>query len=748
MSEYNDRYFLSCPRGMEYLLEDELKYLWGHLNSERSLDSFPWFKTSPLGVMINCAPEFAYEICLWSRIANRVMYQILESRCESVEQLYSLVYAINWSEHMSERASFVVDFSGQSEFIRNSMFGAQKVKDALVDSLRDATGTRPIVSPENPDVRIRAHLRKGVISVYFDLSGASLHQRGYRTESGAAPLKENLAAGILYRSGFLEWLKHTKDFSFGLVDPMCGSGTLLIEAAQIACNRAPGLGRESWGLAHWKKFDETLWSRVLEQAQWRFQQAKDSVAMGFYGYDQDPKVIVTATRNAERGGVDHLLRLSARRMSDFRRPSTLSHALVVTNPPYGERLGEVAELGTLYAELGSAVRDAFTQQRGTEHEPLSAKLAVFSSNPELVRNLGFKVDKKYKFLNGKIPCELVISEVTDAAYQFGSKDNYQRGASWRITNEERAAMFGNRLKKNLKSLSKWLAKEGVSAYRLYDNDMPEYAVAIDCYGDWYHVQEYAPPKSVDPQSAKERFLEVLAIVRDVLSVDPEKIVYKRRERQKGSSQYQKAEVRDERIVVQEYSALFYVALKTYLDTGLFLDHRPIRKWIGENCRGKQVLNLFCYTGSVSVHAALGGAKEVVSVDMSNTYLNWAMDNFRLNHLPIKQHQFVRADCQRWLDAASGTFDVIFLDPPTFSNSKKMEGHLDIQRDHIALIRSCARLLSPGGVLIFSNNLRKFELDEHAITELGLKVENITAQTIDPDFKRSVGIHHCWRFTRQ
>ncbi len=746
MSEYNEKYFVSCPKGMEYLLEDELKHLWSHLDAGRAQRPFPVYKTSPLGVMIECDSVFAYELCLWSRIANRVMVQIFEQPCDSTEALYALVYAVDWRLHASERCSLAIDFSGQSDFVRNSLFGAQKVKDAVVDSIRDATGSRPSIDTENPEVRLRAHLRKGVLSLYFDLSGNSLHQRGYRTESGAAPLKENLAAGILYRAGFLNSLDRVDDFSFGLIDPMCGSGTLLIEAAQIACDRAPGLGREHWGLAHWKQFDEAIWRKLLGQAKWRFQQGKEKVAMGFYGYDQDRYVIETAVRNAERAEVDDLLRLSTRQVADFRKPTTLSSALIVTNPPYGKRLGEVAELGELYSGLGTILRSAFLE-KAESAEPVTAKLAVFSSNPELIRHIGFKIDKKYKFLNGKLPCELALSQVTEAAYQYGHSSDYQRGSNWKVANPERAEMFANRLKKNQKSLAKWLKKEGVSAYRLYDSDMPEYAVAIDCYDDWYHVQEYAPPKSIDPNSARERFMEVLATVRDVLGADPEKVVYKRRERQKGASQYQKTEAKDERIIVREYEAEFYVALKTYLDTGLFLDHRPIRKWIHQNSEKKRVLNLYCYTGSVSVHAALGGAREVVSVDMSNTYLNWAMDNFRLNHLTISQHQFIRADCQRWLSQANDRFDLIFLDPPTFSNSKKMEGHLDIQRDHVALIADCVRLLSPGGMLVFSNNLRKFKLDEASVTELGVTIENITEQTIDPDFKRHAGIHHCWRMKK-
>ncbi len=766
MSVYNSRLFVSCPKSMEYLLEDELKMLWKQRGGPGETDNALLYKTSPLGVSVECDKAFALTVCLWSRIANRVFYQLDEASCHSVEQLYDAVYSIDWLSHITEHTVIAVDFSGQSSFVRNTVFGAQKVKDAVVDHVRDKTGARPDVDADHPGIRIRAHLRKGVLAVYIDLAGSSLHQRGYRTESGQAPLKENLAAGILARCRFHELLEQRNHARFAVIDPMCGSGTLLIEAALIACDRAPGLTRQQWGFEQWLQFDAELWSTLLENARKRFEAGKENVVAAFYGYDADSKVLRTAARNAERAEVDDLVRLVQRDIRDFTRPPEVQSALIVSNPPYGERLGTLKELGDLYASLGKTVKSAFSagrrgesgpdensgpdEERGQDRERgqedlLESRLAVFSSNPGLIKHLGIRFDKKYRFLNGTIPCELVVSGLTDANKPFDSREAFVRGANWRIANPERAAMLGNRLKKNRKSLGKWLKREGINCYRLYDSDMPEYAVAIDVYDDWYHVQEYAAPKSINPQHARERFMETLAMVRDALGVDPEKIVYKRRERQKGLNQYQKLESDEERIQVSEYNARFYIKLRSYLDTGLFLDHRPIRKWIGQNANRKRVLNLFCYTGSVSVHAALGGAGRVVSVDMSNTYLNWAKDNFILNRLPIDAHSFVRADCFQWLKECREQFDLVFLDPPTFSNSKKMEGSLDIQRDHVALIRLCVRRLNKGGIVLFSNNLRKFKLDEQGLS--GLVIEDISRQTIDPDFKRNTNIHHCWKISQ-
>ncbi|PIE43082.1 MAG: bifunctional 23S rRNA (guanine(2069)-N(7))-methyltransferase RlmK/23S rRNA (guanine(2445)-N(2))-methyltransferase RlmL [Gammaproteobacteria bacterium] len=748
MTINHSRLFVSCPKSMEYLLEDEIKIIWDQRSKAGKADATWAYKTSPLGVSVECDQAFALTLCLWSRIANRVFYQLCETRCHSVEQLYDAVYSIDWLSHLGENAVIAVDFSGQSSFVRNTVFGTQKVKDAIVDHVRDKTGTRPSVNADNPDIRIRAHLRKGIVAIYIDMAGSSLHQRGYRSESGRAPMKENLAAGILQRCQFQQLLERCNQTGFAVVDPMCGSGTLLIEAALIACDRAPGLLRRNWGFQRWRQFDTGTWSTLVQDAESRFLIGKEKVTAGFYGYDVDRKVLASAKRNAERAGVDDLLHLVQRDIRKFKRPAKVTSALVVSNPPYGERLGALAELGELYGVLGNTVQSAFSAGEGDASNLGSrpqSRLAVFSSNPQLIKNLGIRVEKKYKFLNGTIPCELVVSSLSDANQLFQADNAFVRGANWRIANPERAAMFGNRLQKNRKSLAKWLKREGISCYRLYDSDMPEYAVAIDVYDSWYHVQEYVAPKTIDPQSARERFMEALAMVRDTFGVAPDRIVYKRRERQKGLNQYQKLEFDSERIEVSEYNARFYIKLGSYLDTGLFLDHRPIRKWLGQNSAQKRVLNLYCYTGSVSVYAALGGANEVVSVDMSNTYLNWAKDNFRLNRLSIDRHGFVRADCFQWLKQCKEKFDLVFLDPPTFSNSKRMAGNLDIQRDHVALINLCVRRLRPGGVLLFSNNLRKFKMDWQSLS--GLLIDDISKQTIDPDFNRNNRVHHCWKITR-
>ncbi len=310
-------------------------------------------------------------------------------------------------------------------------------------------------------------------------------------------------------------------------------------------------------------------------------------------------------------------------------------------------------------------------------------------------------------------------------------------------------MFANRLRKNRRQLGKWARRAAVSCYRLYDADMPEYALALDLYQDWAHVQEYAPPGTVDPARAASRICEALHVIPQVLGIPPENVALKVRRRQKGGSQYGRQGIRSEFHTVGEGGLRFLVNLADYLDTGLFLDHRLTRAMVRDLSKGRRFLNLFSYTGAASVYAAAGGAAGTVSVDMSRVYLEWGRRNMALNGFAGgPAHRFLQADCLRWLESPPGErYDLIFLDPPTFSTSKRMGARtLDVQRDHVRLIRAAAHLLAPGGLLLFSNNFRQFRMDREALP--GLLVEDISASTIPHDFARNPRIHTCWRITRR
>jgi len=714
----------TCPKGIEGLLADELTALGAEPG-----------KTTVAGVYFSADQATAYRVCLWSRLANRVILLLArEAMIETAEQVRDVVARISWSQHLAPGKTLAVDFHGRSDHIRHTRFGAQTVKDGVVDALQLAGQERPNVDTKTPDLRIYAHLHRANLSLGIDLSGESLHRRGYRRDVGHAPLKENLAAALLVRAGWPERAKAGEP----LIDPLCGAGTLLIEAALMAADQAPNLNRERFGFHGWAGHQEAVWSELKREAEARASIGRKRCKTELMGFDQSPAALTAAKSNAMRAGIPALITLHGQSLAQLTRPETLTaeQGLLITNPPYGERLGELPELVQLYAQLGEKAKALFP----------GWTLAMFTGNPDLGHRLGLRAHKQYALKNGALDAKLLLMEigsVRPAPQQSGEPSEAgvapQASSTAKPAVSENAQMFANRLAKNQKRLKKWLKQSGETCYRIYDADMPEYALAVDRYGDRVHVQEYAAPSSVNPAQAQKRLFDALEVLPEALGVDPSKIYVKRRERQTGAAQYQKREASGERFEVQEGSARLWVNLRDYLDTGLFLDHRPVRRMLGEMASGKRFLNLFCYTATATVQAALGGASDSVSVDMSNTYLEWARDNFALNKLDPRLHRVVRDDCFRWLETANAQFDLIFMDPPTFSNSKKMRDTLDVQRDHPRLVELAMARLAPGGTLVFSNNQRRFKLDE-ALSER-YAVEEITTRTFDPDFQRRTNLHH-------
>ncbi|WP_148862487.1 bifunctional 23S rRNA (guanine(2069)-N(7))-methyltransferase RlmK/23S rRNA (guanine(2445)-N(2))-methyltransferase RlmL [Marinobacter fonticola] len=713
-------FFVSCPKGIEYLLADELAAL--------GLDVV---RHAPAGVWAAGTLEHGYRICLWSRLANRVILHLGTVDGHSGDSLHEAVHAMTWEDHLQVSGKFRVNFIGQNENIRNTQFGVQRVKDAIVDRLREPSGLRPAVDTKDPDITVSVRLNRGEAQVGIDLSGESLHKRGYRIEKGVAPLRENLAAALLIRSRWPDIAAAGGD----LTDPMCGSGTLLIEGAMMACDMAPGLKRDDYGFQRWSGHDAQLWDKLMEEAQARAALGCRTSQARFRGYDENARVIATAWRNIERMGLNDRIHVEKRSLAEFHNASQADKGLILTNPPYGERLSERKALGPLYEALGQAVRN---EAQGWE-------MGVFTSAAELCHGLGLRSHRQYKLYNGQLPAQLLLFTINSENEARVRRAGEPEQVRARIANPERAEMLRNRLRKNLKQVGQWARKNNVECYRLYDADMPEFALAIDCYGDRVHVQEYAPPKSVDARAARERLAEALAVIPEALGIESEALICKQRQRQSGTAQYEKQSASGDFFTVHEGGCALRVNLKDYLDTGLFLDHRPVRQWIQGNAAGKRFLNLFCYTGAATVHAGVGGARETLSLDMSKTYLNWARENLRLNKLEEGKHRLLQADCLQWLDEKPGkgesAFDLIFMDPPTFSNSARMEGVLDIQRDHPHLVRQAMNRLAPDGVLVFSNNFRRFRLDDTLASDFD--VEDVTRQTIDKDFARNTRIHQCW-----
>jgi 23S rRNA (cytosine1962-C5)-methyltransferase/23S rRNA (guanine2445-N2)-methyltransferase / 23S rRNA (guanine2069-N7)-methyltransferase len=301
----------------------------------------------------------------------------------------------------------------------------------------------------------------------------------------------------------------------------------------------------------------------------------------------------------------------------------------------------------------------------------------------------------------------------------------------------------NKLSKNYKHRMKWAKRENIEAFRIYEKDIPEFPFIVDVYKD--HAVIFEKRDSEIDAEKFTHFEFIISAVKNVLNIPEEKVVIKSRFKQKGNLQYERLEERNEFMSVREHQAEFLVNLHDYLDTGLFLDHRPMRQVIFKEAKDKKVLNLFSYTGSVSVMAALGGAKHVTSVDLSATYQEWARKNFEHNKISLKEHNFIVQSALEYLEKAVAKFDLIFLDPPTFSNSKKMDEDFEVEKDQMFLVENCLKLLNPGGVLYFSNNKRKFKLDPK-VSELA-HVEDITPKTIPIDF-RDQKIHHCFKITKK
>ena len=742
--------FLTCPRGVETMLLEEARSLGA---SE--------CKETVGGVHAKADLAGAYTLCLWSRIASRVLMPLTRFPLPDEAALYDAAHSVDWPELFDLHKTFAIEVAGRSNTVTHTHYAALKVKDAIADRFRAISGKRPDVDPVSPDIRIHLHLdgRKtgDFAQLSLDLSGSSLHRRGYRAQQVEAPLKENLAAALLIRAG---WPAIAAQGG-GLLDLFTGSGTFVIEAAWIAADHAPGLLREDWGFLHWNQHQPALWRSLHEAAQARAAAGLKKLPP-LAGRDNDPRAISIARDNGKRAGLTGKVDFTVGEAT-IGGPVGEVPGLVIGNPPYGERLSDEAELIKLHSLLGGHIKQAFGGWR----------FALFTGRPDLGHRLGIRADKLYSFFNGALPCKLLVmdvfaqrSEASAAAAAQASEGMSLAipNASDTLARQSPAPDFENRLKKNLAHLGKWARRSGVSNYRLYDNDLPEYAVAVDLYSTpelHVVVQEYAPPKTIEPAVAERRLRQALQVIQQVLELPMDRLHYKLRKAQKGTSQYQKQGAHERYHVVSEHGCKLWVNFDDYLDTGLFLDHRPIRQRIQKEAAGKRVLNLFCYTGAGSIHAAVGGASHTLSVDMSNTYLDWLEQNFELNHMTAQEidgrgplpsrlpkHGILRADCVEWLartaqDDRAPKFDLIFCDPPTFSNSKKMEDSWDIQRDHVALINDAAQLLTPNGVLYFSTNRQRFKLEALE----GLEVQDITLQTLGEDYKRPPPPHRAWRISR-
>jgi 23S rRNA (guanine2445-N2)-methyltransferase / 23S rRNA (guanine2069-N7)-methyltransferase len=700
------KFFATCPKGLEYLLKDELIAI-GAGDVREAL----------AGVAFTGSIETAYRACLWSRMASRVLLPLAEFDAADPDQLYAGIQDIDWSEHLAPHGTLAVDANTAMSKLTHSQFIALKTKDAIVDQFRTASGSRPDVDPEEPDLRVNVRVRRDRATLSIDLSGLPLHRRNWREEQGEAPLKENLAAAMLVRA---QWPRIYAEGG-ALVDPMCGSGTLLIEGALMAADVAPGLRRDYYGFLGWAKHDYSLWRSIYDEAKARADEGLRTLRPVFFGSDSDPHMVQTTKRNAQNAGVAGFFHLDRRDAVHVEPPPETPLGLVITNPPYGERLGDRAELPALYRDLGQALKDRFAGWRA----------AVLAGDEELGRALRLSPDKRYVLFNGALETPLLT-------FALRARDEAPREAK---PLSDGAQMLKNRLDKNVRHLRKRLSREGITCWRAYDQDLPEYAAAIDVYEDWLHIQEYKAPLDVPVDVARIRMREIVRVAGEVLEVPRDRIAVKTRERGKGGSKYGQFDQKGEFIEVNEGGLKFLINPTDYLDTGLFLDHRLVRAKIRELAAGKHFLNLFAYTGTASVYAAAGDARDTTTVDLSGTYLDWASRNLDLNGYNGARHRLVQEDALTFLEKRSMQYGLIYVDPPTFSNSKRADD-FDVQRDHVKLLLACNERLLPDGVIVFSNNFRRFQLDRAAL-EPHFQIEDWSAPSIPFDFSRRHNIHGCW-----
>lgn len=765
--------FASCLAGLERPLSEELK----HLGIKR---------VRPLGggVAFFCDVRGALKACLWSRLASRIMLVVGRVGAADADALFAGAVALPWEDVIAEGASIAVQAHGMNESLRNTRFTALKVKDAVCDRLRDVRGTRPDVDAAFPDAVVDVRVRDGRATISLDLAGASLYQRTYLApDDGAdAPLECALAAGLLAVAG---WNDATRGGA-ACVDPACGDGALVVEAASITSDLAPGLARDRWGFFGWAQYDETAWDGLVDEADERFAAGLEALigaeaAQGpasaqpdldvvrIAGASTSSPAIARARGRAKRAGLRQAVSIELADAEDapllVKRVSAAAErtlqrrilaqagdagecpkapCFVVCAPPVhadaDDAQAHAASVAFVAAAAAAPVGSTFAEAGVAGVE------ARFGRPPAQSLELGRgRVSVDVEVFDGP-PAEAAVVMVPDSA----------GGAEHRVeVLDQVSEQFASRLHKVAKERRKWARREGVTCYRVYDADLPDYAVAIDVYagaGDaegnqYVHIAEYAAPSSIDPVRAQRRFDDILTLAPVVLGVRPDHVFSKTRQRDKGGSQYRDAGRRNYVTQVQEDGFTFEVDLAGYLDTGLFLDHRATRELVGAKAAGKRFLNLFAYTGTATVHAAGGGAMETTTVDLSQTYLDWARRNMEANGFSGEQHTFARGDVMTWITECRRTpqrFDLVFVDPPTFSNSKAMGNRTwDVQRDHVELLIGVTRLLTEGGEAVFSCNLRSFKPDTEALAKYGVAIEDISEQTIPHDFERNPKIHKCY-----
>ncbi len=684
---------------------------------------------------------------LWLRAGERVLIQMGSFAATDFGVLFDATAALPWERWLPHDTEFPVQGRSHNSQLSSVPACQRIVKRAIVKRLQEAHHTEHL--PETgPRGSIEISLRDDVAMLTLDTTGVGLHKRGYRRLVGEAQLRETLAA-VLVQLSF--WRPGRV-----LADPFCGTGTIPIEAALLGRNIAPGLNR-TFAAETWPTCDARVWQQAREEAR---DLIKPALEERLLGYDIDPEALSLARYHADQAGVTSDIHWQERPFAELRAKA--EYGCIVTNPPYGERLGNVAEIEALYKSFPLVLRRLPTWSH-----------YILSSRRDLESLVGQCADRRRKLYNGPLECtyyqfhgprpgeprERPPSEPEEVAEDEATGTSapvirsVERPAvapafgGLLAASQRQAEEFANRLRNRGRHLRRW-PKRGITCYRLYERDVPDVPLVVDRYEDALHISEFARPHDRSPAQHAD-WLDLMArTAGEVLEVPRNRVFLKHRDRQRGASQYERVDERGARFVVNEGGLKFMVNLSDYVDTGLFLDHRLTRQMVRDTASDKRILNLFAYTGSFTVYAAAGGAASTTTVDKSATYIDWARENLELNSFTGPEHQLLRSNIRAFLDGMKShdQWDLAVVDPPTFSNTKDNEEVWDVQRDHGELLGRLARNIAPSGVVYFSTNFRRFKLDEAALADF-YTVREITQQTIPEDF-RNQRIHACWRLVRK
>ena len=709
---------------------------------------------------------------LWLRVADRVLVKVLEFPAADFDELFDTVKDHDWSELIAADSAFPV--TGRSRLSQLSSVPAvqRTVKKAIVESLKREHGKSDL--PETGvTYKIDVALLNDVAQLTLDTTGDSLHKRGYRKLTGKAPIKETLAAALVDLS---VWKPERM-----LIDPFCGTGTIPIEAAMTGMKIAPGLNR-SFACSDWSQIPSAAWADAIDQAKSEIVHDAD---LQIIGSDIDVEALEMAKYHAKQAGVDRQIHFRQQAFHELQ--SQRKYGCIVTNPPYGgERLEDLRSVQPLYETFPGILQKLDTWS-----------LFVITNVPSVEKIFQRRANRRRKLFNGRIECmyyqylgprppkgyfdddyvepvaevaeEVSVSNARKAPErqaQLGivseapaqktapSSASYQRGdaaapifGGLQPKDREQADLFRSRLTKRARHLRKWPTKRGITCFRLYDRDIPEIPLVVDRYGDNLHLTEYERPHDRE-LGRHAAWLELMrTTAAETLEVDVERTHLKSRDH--DARQYEKVANQRQRVEVEEAGLKFLVNLTDYVDTGLFLDHRNTRLMVHSEANGTRFLNLFAYTGSFTVYAADADADSTVTVDLSKNYLQWAQDNLKVNGLFGPEHKFIDMDCMAYLErsvAKKKKFDLIVVDPPTFSNSKRTDEDWDVQQRHVEMLNMIAQILTPGGVVYFSTNFRRFKFDEANLVGFETIFE-ISRQTVPEDF-RNKRIHRCWRMVKK